>query len=697
MHGKTKKRIIAFAAAVILLLCPQAVFAAEGFSYTYNREKESVPVPAPYETQTVIRGDGAFGSQVLNEPEDLYITEQGEILVLDSGNSRVVVLDSEGRFLREIHPTKDGAPIEFQTALGICGDRKGNIYIADKGAADIYVLDAEGRYLRSIGAPPKDKVEEGFEYTPSKVAVDSAGIVYVVSANTYAGALQYDSDGTFLGFYGAERVEVTPSLLWDEFWKKILSEKAAAGIKRQVPTSFINFDLDDDNFVYGIRGGKGDGTGQIRKLNPLGVNILLDEDGNQAAFGDLEYHFDVQANLTIYTTFCDLTVDDRGFITGLDNTRNRLFQYDQNSNLLFTFGGKGNEAGTYQTPVAVENLGDRLYVLDKGRGSVTILHPTAFGGNVRSALILYADGRYDDALKPWNSVLKADANYELANTGMGKVYEKRGDYDKAMEYYRRANDKSGYSVSFGLSRDLSMRKNFAWIVIGVVLFLLLLVAIVIWQEKHPKNEYAIHRKKAQYPMFCCFHPFKGYTEMKMEKSGSLTASWIVIGLFFLFSVMAGQLKSFHFGQVAAKDFNVFITLGSTVGLFLLFVLCNWAASTLLDGEGTFKEIWIFTAYALVPWLITLAATTICSHFFTLDEGAFYNIVQSIGLLWTVAALFISIREVHQYTAGKTIWVIILTILGMYLVLIILTIAYSMFAQLLSFLVMIYNELRLKFF
>jgi len=125
------------------------------------------------------------------------------------------------------------------------------------------------------------------------------------------------------------------------------------------------------------------------------------------------------------------------------------------------------------------------------------------------------------------------------------------------------------------------------------------------------------------------------------------------------------------------------------------VLCNWAVSTLADGEGKFGEIWIFTAYALLPLVISLFALTLLSNTFSLDESAFLGIAQTIAYLWTGINLLMSMREVHQYTTGKTILISLATALGMYLLLLIMTIAYSMFTQLISFIGMIYNELRLR--
>lgn len=141
-------------------------------------------------------------------------------------------------------------------------------------------------------------------------------------------------------------------------------------------------------------------------------------------------------------------MDEDGFITVTDSTRARVFQYDQNSNLLYAFGGQANQYGTFQSPVAVDSVGDRLLVLDAGAGCLHVFTPTSFGANVRKAILLYNDGQYEEAMEPWEDILAEDANYELANVGMGKIYEQTGEYDKAMEYYRRGNYRTGYSDTF---------------------------------------------------------------------------------------------------------------------------------------------------------------------------------------------------------------------------------------------------------
>lgn len=694
---KTLRRVWLTGIAVVLAAGFTSFTSAEStsYSYTYNKSKQSVAVPVPYSSDRIIWGEDTFYGKALNSPVDLFVSTNNEVYILDAGNQRLVVLDSTLAFAREITLQKNGQPVEFAEAAGLFVASNGKLYVSDKKAGKVYIADAEGRIIDEITAPPADKVEASFEFTPTKVVVDTAGIVYVISANSYSGALQYDQRGEFLGFYGSERIAVSFKVLVNRLWKRILTDEAASGLQSNVPISLINLDIDSENFVYSIRGGTGLGSGQVRKLNPQGYNILTDENGSVVSYGDLETYFDTKSNITVSSTLIDIAVDDRGFITVLDSTRSRLFQYDQQSQLLYAFGGTGTQGGTFSTPVAIDTLGDDLLVLDAGYGSITKLSPTTFAQDVRNAIELYNDGLYEEAMDAWQAVLSRDANYTLANRGMGKIFERQGDYTTAMAYYQLGESKEGYSDAFQSLRDDWIRRYFAWLLGGVMVLLLGMVAVFDYQEKHRKSEYSISTSVTQYPVRCMFHPFKAFYDLKLDKKGRMTIANGILAAFFVTVVIQTQLTGFHFNTSDPKNFNVFITLGSTIGLFLMFVLCNWSISTLADGEGKLKEIWIFTAYALLPFVISTVILTVLSNVFSLEETAFLSIIQIVLYAWTGICLFMAVREAHQYTVGKTIAVLLGTLLFMYLLLLIITVGYSMFTQLIGFITMLFNEIRLR--
>ncbi len=663
-------------------------------SYTYDAEGNSQATPAPYQLKTVVWGAEAFGGVALKNPQDFFVDDDHNIYILDGENNRVVMLDQAYCFVKAITLNYNGETVDISEATGVFANQK-HLYIADKKQAAVFVTDHQGNVELTIDAPPADKVEQGFVYAPSRVVVGTDDIIYIISANTYNGALQYDASGTFLGFFGSDSVLPTLTVRLNQIWRKILSDEAAAGLQRSVPISFAQFDIDSKNFLYTISSGTKTESGQVRRVNPSSVNVLLNENGEVATYGDLETWFNSQTNLDVVTNFIDVTIDDLGFFTLLDATRSRLFQYDSSTNLLYAFGIKGTQQGTFNKPVAVENQGDCILVLDADLGGIHVLQPTVFGQGVRTAITLYNDGRYEDAAEYWERILSQDAYYALANIGMGKVHERTGNFALAMQYYRAGSDRDGYSSAFLAQREAFTRDNFLLILVGVIIMLSLVVAYTVYCDRHPINHYEIRISRKQMPLWCLRHPFRGFQEMRQENLHSLGATGIILAVWFLVSVLSTQLTAFHFNPTADEDLNIFVILAKTVGIYALFVLCNWAVATLADGRGKLSEIAAYAAYALLPYIVTQVALMVLSNIFSLEEAAFYNVIQTVGFMCTAAYLLIALREVHDYSLKTTLLTLVGTFLGMYFVLLIITIVYSMFAQLIGFLVMLYSELRLR--
>ena len=675
-------------------ITPAAAVTNSSDSYTYDAEGNSQATPAPYQMKTLILGAEAFGGVALNDPQDFFVDDDQNIYILDGENNRIVMLDRDYHFVKSVTLTHREEEVDISGATGIFANRK-YLYIADKKQATVFVTDHQGNVEFTVDAPPADKVEQGFVYAPARVVVGTDDVIYIISANTYNGALQYDDSGTFLGFFGSDSVLPTLTVRLNQIWRKILSDEAAAGLQRSVPISFAQFDIDSKNFLYTISSGTKTETGQVRRVNPSGVNVLLNEGGEVATYGDLESWFNPQTNLDVVTNFVDVTIDDLGFFTLLDATRSRLFQYDSSTNLLYAFGLKGTQQGTFNNPVAVENQGDCILVLDAGLGGIHVLQPTVFGQGVRTAITLYNDGRYEDAAEYWEKILSLDAYYALANIGMGKVYERTGDYTLAMHYYRAGGDRDGYSSAFLARREAFTRDNFLLILVGVVILLSAVVAYVVYCDRNPINHYEIRISRKQMPLWCLRHPFRGFQEMRQENIHSMTATGIILAVWFLVSVMSTQLTAFHFNPTADEELNIFVILAKTVGIYALFVLCNWAVSTLADGRGKLSEIAAYTAYALLPYIVTQVVLIVLSNVFSLEEAAFYNVIQVVGIMCTAAYLLIALREVHDYSMKTTLLTLAGTFLGMYFVFLIITIVYSMLAQLIGFLVMLYSELRLR--
>ena len=84
-----------------------------------------------------------------------------------------------------------------------------------------------------------------------------------------------------------------------------------------------------------------------------------------------------------------------------------------------------------------------------------------------------------------------------------------------------------------------------------------------------------------------------------------------------------------------------------------------------------------------------------SNILVLEEGAFLSIAVSIVLIYTLINETMALKEVHQYSLFKTIFTALIAIGTIILVALLITIVYSMFSQLVTFVLTIINESKLK--
>ena len=188
------------------------------------------------------------------------------------------------------------------------------------------------------------------------------------------------------------------------------------------------------------------------------------------------------------------------------------------------------------------------------------------------------------------------------------------------------------------------------------------------------------------------HPVEGFEDMRWKKSGSLRIAALIIVMLFFAQIAHSRLYGFQFGMPEQKTFNVFPYLVRSFVIFGAWVIGNWSVCTLLDGEGTARNICIYSSYALVPYIVQLYVNVGLSHILIQDEAVFMQAVSIIGTGWTVLLMFSAIKSVHQYSAAKTFAAIALTIAAMLIMLFLLVLFLSLIQQVWVFVSTIYTEL-----
>jgi tetratricopeptide (TPR) repeat protein len=442
---------------------------AEPTNYTYNYDywNEQVESPDAYRVSAYLLGS-QFGIGNFVDPQGLFVRDN-RIYICDSGNNRIVVFSTDNRgnyAVSEIidHLVINGAEETFNYPSDIYETLSGHLYICDTNNNRVLHIDAQGNYLDMITKPVDQSIDAGFVFLPVKAVVDSANRIYIQAKNVNKGLMEFDNRGEFIGYMGANRVQVK---IVDYIWKLLSSQAQRAQMDLFVPTEYNNLALDNEGFIYVTNS-----TGQtyaVRRLNPMGQDILL-RNGYKDPVGDVV--FGNAGGIQGPSKFIDVTALANESYACFDRTRGRIFVYDFQGNLLYAFGGVGNREGYFMLPVALDSMGDSLFALDSRTATLTRFDLTEYGLLVRDALNEYKLGRYEESAAIWQEVLKRNGNYDMAYIGIGRAALRQGKYEEAMEYYRLKYYDEGYGKAFQYYRKEWVEANLWWMMLVIVLLII---------------------------------------------------------------------------------------------------------------------------------------------------------------------------------------------------------------------------------
>ena len=202
--------------------------------------------------------------------------------------------------------------------------------------------------------------------------------------------------------------------------------------------------------------------------------------------------------------------------------------------------------------------------------------------------------------------------------------------------------------------------------------------------------------KGQFVKHVVTHPFEGFEDLRWKKAGSMGIAFFIVCMLFVQQVAYSRLYGFEYYSDYDKIFNIVPYIFKSFIIFGTWVVANWAMCTLFDGEGTMKNIFINSAYALIPYIAGYLIGTVMSHFLIKDEYVFIQAGEIIGLCWSFVLLISGIKAVHQFTFGKTIALMLLTVVAMIAILFLLVLLLTLFQQVIIFILSIYTELSYRF-
>ncbi|MDD6236599.1 MAG: YIP1 family protein [Clostridiales bacterium] len=199
----------------------------------------------------------------------------------------------------------------------------------------------------------------------------------------------------------------------------------------------------------------------------------------------------------------------------------------------------------------------------------------------------------------------------------------------------------------------------------------------------------------KYAFYVLFHPFDGFWDLKHEKRGTVRASILFLGGWFLTNVLSQIGTGFLFNTDFDVPLNIFREFRSVFLLFLLFCVGNWSVTTLMDGKGRFSDIVQVFGYASLPMTLLGLLNILLSHVFNTTGLVYYNMITAASWIWFGILLFIGIMSVHDYSFMKTVGTLVLTLAAAVVIIFIVMVFYNIFSILLSFVLSVYKEISIR--
>lgn len=645
---------------------PYRTYTMDGWGRVLETQTAYLP------NETIIK----FGEEFLSSPNDLFITDDGEIYVADTGNSRIVVGNEAGELVKII-----GEGI-LNTPRGVFVTEDKHVYVADSEGMAVYEFDEEGNKINEYGKPDSPLYGDKIEYKPSKLVVNDAGIMYIICSSNTNGIVEISPDegGTFLGYFGANAASADPMLV---LRRAIATDAQRAKMVSNIPSTPDNLAIDEKGLIYTVT--RGEKFQSLRRLNIAGKNLITDCDAYDESPGAVA----VGNHDNVYVA----------------STKGYIYEYNKQGELLFVFGAKDDGSqrvglSTQVTSIKID-IHDNIYLLDSEKNQIQVYRPSEFTSLLHNALYLYSKGRYTESKEPLEQVLKMNSMFDYANKAMGRALFQEENYDLATDYAKLAKDYSGYSDAFWEIRNNWLKRNIVNLIVSIIALYILIKVLKYFDKKKgifnkPREIWkGFYNNKlfsnVMYAKYFMRHPSDGSYGIAREGRASFSAPSIILVIFIAEYVINKYLCGFLQKTIREGRYELVSDIGTIIVVIVGVTLCNYLVCTINEGEGTVKKIYTYFCYSLMPYVLLTPVSFVLSHVVTNNEAFLITLVQVVMYGWVIVLMILAIQGVNNYTAQETFKIICLSIFTILIVALLIFIIYVLWAQVFEFISAIIGE------
>ena len=271
-EGEFRQKIVPDTSDLNTFFTRLAVDRQNELVYALDRDDGSIAVFDLFGNFIQRIGSRGSGRGQLLDPAGLTVDAEGNILVADTGNARVVMFSPEGVLLMSFGAYGTG-PGQFRSPQRIALGADESIMVSDFDNHRIVVFSPTGDYLYAFGSPGTGN---GQFNGPLGISAASDGSIYVADSGN-ARVQKFSAAGVFLGWFGADEAD---NAGWHGVSTSSRGAKDTGPCRFQTPTDLA---IDREDCVYVLDGEAGEiqkfGPDHTREINAHHVTTLVSLEG----------------------------------------------------------------------------------------------------------------------------------------------------------------------------------------------------------------------------------------------------------------------------------------------------------------------------------------------------------------------------------------------------------------------------------
>ena len=200
------------------------------------------------------------------------------------------------------------------------------------------------------------------------------------------------------------------------------------------------------------------------------------------------------------------------------------------------------------------------------------------------------------------------------------------------------------------------------------------------------------KDKLQYWGHSLLHPFDGFFEIRFRNQGSLLIATLLLVAFGILRCLSFQYTGFVMNLNNIEEMDALSIFISTISVVVLASVANWTITTLFNGKGKLKDIYIVICYSLTVLIIGELIVTFASNFVTTEEVMILTSIQMLCYVYFAFLLFAGLGTVHEYSFAGNLLSMVMTVVAAAVILFIGVLLFTMLERMFSFVTSVAEEL-----